>query len=132
MFKVFTETYLTLIGVNSLCSTPAKACPNVLSSDSHLFNFLPFTVGEVHKALKSLDTGKAQGPDLIDPYFLKMAADFIAEPLSHIFNLTVENKEIPKMWKSALVLPLLKGGDPTILNNYWPILKLSFLRSLRA
>ena len=30
-------------------------------------------------------------------------------------------------WKSAYVLPLLKGGEATILNNYRPISKLSVL-----
>ena len=79
----------------------------------------------VHKALKSLDQRKPAGPDLLDPCFLNLAADFIAEPLIYLFNLTLECNEIPKIWKSAFVLPLLKGGDPTLLNNYRPILKLS-------
>lgn len=35
--------------------------------------------------------------------------------------------EIPKLWKSAFVLPLLKGGDPSLLDNYRPISKLSVL-----
>ncbi len=34
----------------------------------------------------------------------------IAEPLSYIFNLSLLSNEIPKIWKSAFVLPLLKGG----------------------
>ena len=46
----------------------------------------------------------------MDPYFLKLAADFIAGPLAYLFNLTVENKDIPKIWKSAFVLPVLKRG----------------------
>lgn len=34
---------------------------------------------------------------------------------------------IPCIWKSAFVFPLLKGGDPAVLNNYCPISKLSIL-----
>lgn len=30
---------------------------------------------------------------------------------------------IPNIWKSASVLPLLKGGDPSVVNNYRPISK---------
>ena len=94
------------------------------------FCFLPFSVQVVHKALKSLDQRKPAGPDLSDPCFLNLAADFIAEPLTSLFNLTLECNEIPKIWKSALVLPLLKGGDPTLLNNYRPISKLSPLEKI--
>jgi hypothetical protein len=77
------------------------------------------------QALKSLDQRKPAGPDLLDPCCLNLAADFIVEPFRYLFNLTLEFNEIPKIWKSAFVLPLLKGGDPTHLNNYRPISKLS-------
>ena len=61
------------------------------------FSFLPFSVQEVHKARKSLDQRKPAGPDLLDPCFLNLAADFIAEPLTYLFNLTLECNEIPKI-----------------------------------
>ena len=34
---------------------------------------------------------------------------------------------VPSIWKSAYVLPLLKGGDPSDANNYCPIFKLPIL-----
>ena len=74
--------------------------------------------------LKSLDQRKPACPDLLDPCFLNPAADFIAEPLTYLFNLNLECNEIPKIWKSAFVLPLLKGVEPTFLNHYRPISKL--------
>lgn len=88
------------------------------------------SVSEVHNALKKLDRSKAAGPDQIEPFFLKLAADFIAEPLSQIFNLSLISKNIPKIWKSAFVTPLLKGGEPTNVNNYRPISKLCILAKL--
>jgi len=66
----------------------------------------------------------------LEPYFLKLAADFIALPLAYLFNLSLETNEIPLIWKSAFVLPLLKGGDPTLLNNYRPISKLCVLNKV--
>lgn len=48
------------------------------------FEFMFESITEVNNALKRLDKSKAAGPDKIEP-FLKLAADFIAEPLSHIF-----------------------------------------------
>lgn len=67
----------------------------------------------VQRALKNLDTKKAAGPDKLDPFSLKLAADFIAEPLSHIFNLSHISYQFLKVWKSAFVLPLLKGREPS-------------------
>lgn len=62
----------------------------------------------MEEVLKAMDLRKSSGPDLIDHYFLKLAADFIAEPLAYILYLTVKHMEIPRIWKSAFVLPLLK------------------------
>lgn len=62
------------------------------------------------------------GPDKLDPYFLKLAVDLIAEPLTHI-----SNSETPTIWK--LVFPLLKGSP--VVNNYRQIIsKLCFLAKL--
>ncbi len=35
--------------------------------------------------------------------------------------------KIPKDWEAAFVIPLFEGGDPTVLNNYRMISKLSVL-----
>ena len=75
------------------------------------------------KALKEIDAEKNPGPDELDPLLLHLTADILAPPLTCIFNLTLDVKEIPKLWKSAFVLPLLKGGDPSLLDNYRPISK---------
>lgn len=91
------------------------------------FTFTPFSLNDVHKALMSLDIKKPAGPDYLEPYFLKIAADFIAKPLMYIFNLSLDQNVMPSIWKSAHVFPLLKGGDPALLNNYRPISNLSVL-----
>ena len=47
--------------------------------------------------------------------------------MAHIFNLSLELNIVPDIWNSAPVVPLLKGGDPTRLDNYRPISKLSVI-----
>lgn len=61
---------------------------------------------------------------------MKLAAEIIAGPLSYIFNLSLEQNVVPDIWKSALVVPLLKGGDPTSLDNYRPISKISVIAKI--
>uniref|UniRef100_A0A8C1PPA9 Reverse transcriptase domain-containing protein n=1 Tax=Cyprinus carpio TaxID=7962 RepID=A0A8C1PPA9_CYPCA len=67
------------------------------------------------------------GPDGLDPALLKLSAHIIVEPITYIFNLSRSSNDLPDVWKSVHVLPLLKGGDPSILDNYRPISKLSVL-----
>lgn len=83
------------------------------------------TLTQVYKALSSFDCKKPAGPDQIEPYFLKSAADLIVRPTVSISNLSLSCRLIPRSWKSAFVLPLLKGGDLSSLDNYCPISRLS-------
>lgn len=52
-------------------------------STLQLFNFVPITTAQVHKALLKLDTKKKAGIDQIEPYLLKLAADLVAEPIAN-------------------------------------------------
>lgn len=82
---------------------------------------------QVHKLLSSLDCKKSGGSDKIEPIFVKVSADIIAEPIASIFNLSLFTNIIPPSWKSAMVMPLLIGGNPSDLNNYRPVSKLPVL-----
>lgn len=94
------------------------------------FSFVHIKSTDVHKALKSLDINKSPGSDGVETIYLKMAADIISTPLTYLFNLSLDTSVIPEIWKSALVIPLLKGGDSTILDNYRPISKLCVLSNI--
>lgn len=79
-----------------------------------------FTRNKDLKALKDIHGKKSAEYNDLCPFLLKFAASIIIDPKAYIFNLTVQLN----IWK-ALVLPLLKRGDPSSLNNYCPISKLS-------
>uniref|UniRef100_A0A8C1QAV6 Reverse transcriptase domain-containing protein n=1 Tax=Cyprinus carpio TaxID=7962 RepID=A0A8C1QAV6_CYPCA len=114
---------------NSVSGSPT-ACPVDHLLSAQLFNFKTVTVPEVRKALKDLDPKKSSGPDKLEPYFLKIAADLIATPVTYLINLSLATNQVPAIWKSANVLSLHKGGDPANINNYRPISKLSVLTKL--
>ena len=101
------------------CSSTVETVGPDPSSQS--FSFSPITVSDVNKA-----------PGKLDPYFLKLAANCIDMPLTNIFNLCLNTNVITPIWKSAFVAALLKGADPSTLNNYRPnyrpIYKLSWSR----
>lgn len=51
-------------------------------------------------------------------------------PYFSIFNLSLQTNVIHDVCKATFVLPLLKGGDPGVLNNYHPISKLHILANV--
>lgn len=94
-----------------------EALCNNSNSVLQAFSFSPLNVLEVHRTLNLLDLNKCAGPDL---YFIKLAADYITEPLTYIFSFSLLNTEIPEIWKSTNVLSLMKRDD---VNNCRPTSK---------
>ena len=88
---------------------------------SNIINSQP----EVVKILKSLDTGKANGPDGISNRLLKETAGEIAEPLSSLFNKSFNQGKVPLTWKESNICPIFKKDDKTEVSNYRPIALLS-------
>ena len=81
------------------------------------FSFGPVDPSNVMKIMKSLKNSKSTGTDNIDTYIIKLVADDIVNPLTHIVNLSMQKSVFPSMWKHAKVVPLLKKGDPLIAKN---------------
>ena len=85
------------------------------------------TPEQVKSVLKSLPSGKASGPDLINNCILSKTSNEISEPLCNLFNSCMSSKVFPRIWKEAYVTAVFKKGDPSIVNNYRPISLLSVI-----
>ena len=70
--------------------------------------------------------------DPIPTSLLKHILDLILPVMTKIINMSFENGTVPKQFKKALILPLLKKIllDPEILKNFRPVSNLSFLSKL--
>ena len=75
--------------------------------------------------LKSLQLGKATGPDAINNRVLKELAKPLSFPLSDLFNFSLTSGKVPLIWKEANVTPIFKKDDPSVVSNYRPISLLS-------
>ncbi|KAF2344607.1 hypothetical protein FHG87_024637 [Trinorchestia longiramus] len=69
-----------------------------------------FTVEEVEKQLSILNPYKLTGHNGLGPRILKETAEVISEPLTNIFNRSLENGIVPEDWKQANVTPISKNG----------------------
>ena len=90
-------------------------------NDQDYLNNIVFTKEKVLKKLKNLDPSKSGGPDEINARVLKELADEIAEPLADIFQCSMNEGKLPKVWKDANVTPLFKKGEKAKPNNYRPV-----------
>ena len=86
---------------------------------------ITITPTSVKNILKSLDTNKAVGPDLISNKILKECAESLSEPLSELFQKSLDEGIYPSAWKEALVSAIFKKIDRQIKTNYRPISLLS-------
>ena len=74
------------------------------------------------KTYKKIKVDKASGEDKIPPRLLKMASNFLSEPITNIINTAIDTNTFPDRAKQASVTPIDKGGnDKHIYTNYRPV-----------
>jgi hypothetical protein len=76
---------------------------------------------DTYTVLSSLDPSKAMGIDGISPKVLKLCACAIYEPLTHLFQLCIDQGYLPLEWKQHVITPIFKSGDKSMISNYRPI-----------
>ena len=88
--------------------------------DSEL-NDLLITTDMVKKKLLKIKVNKSPGPDQIHPRVLHETTSSIIEPLTIIFNTSIQTKKLPSEWKEANVSAIYKKGNKSPPNNYRPV-----------
>ena len=71
-----------------------------------------------------LSSRKAMGPDCIPPKLLNIGAQFLCVPVAKIFNLSLDTRTFPSVFKCAHVCPIPKSTTPS-LSDFRPISLLS-------
>ena len=65
---------------------------------------------KIIKTIDKLQTSKYQGPDQIHPKLIKECKDSLTKPLEILFKKSMENSQIPKIWKQGNVTAIFKIG----------------------
>ena len=92
---------------------------NCEHSCTHRFD--SFMHSEVLAQLLNLDVNKAAGSDGISASFLKEVANEIVDPLTVLYNKSIQSGVVPLDWKKSHVTPVHKGGDTSDSGNFCPI-----------
>jgi hypothetical protein len=80
-----------------------------------------FRSGEVRRLLSGLDAYGGTAPAGLFHFFYKKAAAVLVPKLSVIFRGLIRSGEFPECWRTANVVPVLKGAFSLIVDNYRPI-----------
>ena len=99
---------------NRTCSLSLKAChPD-----------------EILEIINNLKSTKSCGLDNIDSYIIKLAKHELLPAITHIVNLSIEERKFPQMWKCAKVIPLHKKEEITLPKNYRPVALLPIMSKI--
>ncbi len=77
---------------------------------NNLDNPSSFMTQQTAEAMKACKASKAAGPDNISNLHLKHLGPNGLEYLTKIFHLSMATSIIPDIWKSSVIIPLLKPG----------------------
>ena len=81
-----------------------------------------FTAAELDIGIRVLKNGKAPGLDDIQTELIKQFGPKARDWLLRFFNNCTETKKIPKIWRQAKVVALLKPGkDQSVAKSFRPI-----------
>ena len=80
---------------------------------------------EIKKAIMTLRSGKAAGPDEIPAEAIKADIETAVQMLYSLFSKICEKEEVPAHWKEGIIIKLPKKGDLRDCSNYRGIMLLS-------
>ena len=129
--KIFTDSASIAEIMNNYFATIGKKlskvfqhCTSICSTvnNAHLqFLLVPIDEEFVSHTIAKLQPNKAVGLDKLSARLLKDGSRVISPVLTSLINKSIKDGVFPKLWKSAKVSALFKGGDKQLKDNYRPI-----------
>ena len=103
---------------------------NTTSVDYKLNNTIevrlkPVTIAEIFDKIMGLSGKLGCGPDNVPEYMLVNLVYSITKPLYLLFNKSLDEGELPIVWKESYIVPIFKNGDKEDVQNYRSISKQS-------
>ena len=79
------------------------------------------TADETEKALKHMNPKRAVGPDGVPQYIYKACSEFLAAPLTYVFNLAISASTFPHDWTITAITPIPKTTSTNDIADHRPI-----------
>ena len=108
-------------GIKKSNSDPLLLLKEKMKSLNIRFKIKTVNENHVTKILKELKAKKSYGQDGITAEILKISAEVLKTPLTHIVNTSISSSKYPTKWKISKLIPLHKKGSKLDMNNYRPL-----------
>jgi hypothetical protein len=90
----------------------------------------PTSPATIHTTIQNFTAKTSLDIDGISMYLLKSISGSICTPLSHIFNLSIQQGIFPDKLKISRTVPIFKSGNAELCDNYRPISLLSSISKI--
>ena len=109
---------------------PLSLVENLMKNRTCQFSLKSVHPDEIEKIISSLKSTNSCGLDNIDSYVIKLAKTELIPVITHIVNLSIQQKTFPVAWKTAKIIPLHKKDEYTAAKNYRPVALLSIFSKI--
>ena len=104
-----------------LIKDPLEKLKEKMKSKNLTMKIKTVTADAVNKLMKKMAMKKSKGKDGIPQDCLLLGKEVIAAPLTEVINSSIKQGTFPERWKEAIIVPILKKGDPKDPKNYRPV-----------
>lgn len=86
-------------------------------------NSVGYRVGQnnILKLMKKVNPNKGAGPDGVFPRVINLCAEQLCFITTYIFNLSLSDCIVPKIWKMSSIIPVPKRHPVSVMNDLRPI-----------
>jgi len=83
----------------------------------------PFTIDIkiIRRRIRATGRNKSVGPDSVSGEILKLGGEPMIPYLARLLEITMNNGTLPGDWKTAMVIPIHKGVDRSLVTNHRPV-----------
>lgn len=103
------------------CFTTENIYAPPIDTSQSVFCLISITESEASQTIKSLRPSSCKDIFGMDTVMLKELNTTVTHPITKIINLSILQNMFPSVWKSAVIVPIFKSGDPHSVSNYRPI-----------
>jgi len=128
----FLASYFSTVGsstVESIAPHPNLSFRQLLDClpDCAPFSLRTVSPSVVRSCLYSIKVSYKNALSSVPSKVLKLSVDALLVPLTHIINFSIASGVFPSVFKTSIVIPIFKKGDPASPSNYRPISLIPFL-----
>lgn len=127
--EIFNNAFINM-ATDLVGAIPANNTVEHIAGNPNTIFLSEVTQSEIFEIINGLKNKYSSGDDNISNIMLKKISCYIVEPLTYVVNESLKKGVFPSRLKIAVVKPLYKKGDPSLIENHRPISMLSSFSKL--